>query len=145
MAGKNFNVKVDGLAQLDQTDANMQRAQAQYLERGGERIRERLVEATPRRTGAMARAWTKAVDAPLQVAIVNTSDGAKARDRGAYIRPKRRTVLRFVTKDGSVVFTDQPVRQEATKFTQKALRPRTRIMREEFVRAIDAANRGSVV
>jgi len=136
-----FNVRVDGLAQLDRTDSRMEGAQREYLENAGERLRAQMVAATPRRSGAMQSAWSLTVDAPLSFALVNTHPAAKARDRGAYIRPKRRSVLRFMGSDG-MVYTRKGIKQRPLNFTKKGLRGRGRIVSEEFAKAMDKLNAG---
>lgn len=138
-----INVRVEGLAQLDRTDSRMEGAQREYLQAAGERLRTQLVSATPRKSGAMAGAWTLTVDAPLSFVLVNAHPGAKARDRGAYIRPKRRSTLRFVGADG-MFYTRKGIKQKPMNFTKKGLRGRGRIVSEEFAKAMDKLTAGGV-
>lgn len=136
------SVRIEGLAQLERFGSNMERAERIWLERAGRKFQASLTMATPKRTGRMARSWTSDVDMGSRaIRLVNAHPGAKAQDRGAYIAPKRRKVLRF-RGSGGLVFTRGPVRLKAQQFSRKGLRGRGRIMQTEFSRAMDMLGGG---
>lgn len=140
---QNINVSVSGMMELENIERGIDRVVPLFLSRAGKRFRLSLVAATPRRTGRMASQWRATVDPQARsLSLANAHPGAKAQDRGAYIKPKRRKVLRFNSGDG-VVYTRGPVRLHARQFSRKGLRGRGRIMQEEFARATDEVARGS--
>lgn len=134
---QNLNVRVEGMMELENIERGMDRVVPLFLGRAGKRFRISLVAATPRRTGRMASKWRAQVNSLSRtLTLVNDHPGAKAQDRGAFIRPKRRSVLKF-NAGGDTVYTRRPVRIRARQFSRKGLRGRGRIMQEEFARAMD--------
>jgi hypothetical protein len=87
---------------------------------------------------------SKSIGPSLQVRVVNVETvelyskhpGARAQDAGAYIVPKKRSVLRFVAKDGTVVYTKKPIRLLGKRYLTNALAPRNKLQSIEraFVR-----------
>lgn len=141
---QNLNVRVEGMMELDNIDAGADRVTPVFLDRAGARFRQALVDATPKRSGRMAAKWRHVVNAgDRTLTLVNDHPGAKAQDRGAFIKPKRRRVLRF-SVDGGDIFTSRPVRLPARQFSRKGLRGRGRIMQEEFRRAMDDLAQGRI-
>lgn len=139
------NVRIEGMEALNGVADNMDAAIGAFLRSAGARFAMSLAAATPRRTGRMASMWRPEVDASARtLTMVNAHPGAKAVDRGAYIKPKRRDVLHF-TAGGSDIYTSRPVRIKARQFSKKGLRGRGRIMQEEFAKAMDHAARGGMV
>lgn len=133
----NLNVRVEGMRELENIERGMDRVMPMFLTRAGKRFRISLVAATPRRTGRMASKWRAQVSSLNRtLTMVNDHPGARAQDRGAFIRPKRRSVLKF-TAGGDTIYTSRSIRLPARQFARKGLRGRGRIMQQEFSKAMD--------
>jgi hypothetical protein len=136
-SGTTFRVRIEGLAELAKIPGGLERGQRILLERGTGRIRDEIRRKAPGGpTGRAGRAVQSRVISPSKAVVASIGfDGAKALERGAFIRSKRGpgTAIRFEV-GGQRVFVRHPrgVRIPAFRYFEKGLRPRARFMREAF-------------
>jgi hypothetical protein len=128
-----FNVRVEGMSNLQRIPDRIDKAQHVFLSNAGKRFVGALVAATPKRTGRLARSWRYLPVGTKGLILVNDQPYAKAADRGAFIRAKRGKFLRFTVR-GREVFV-RAVRLPKHDIGKKGLRGRGRIMNEEFRKA----------
>lgn len=121
----NVSVKIEGLSQLAELPGFLEEGQVKFVDRIGKRIAHAIEEASPK-AGIPFEA--EAVNSTA-IRVVSRHPGAKALDKGAFIKGKGKK-LRFMV-GGKQVFTKH-VRLKARKYTNKGLRKRNAIVREEF-------------
>jgi len=126
----NYSVSVKGLPELRQIPGFMDKAERELLENASKKIADEVGDAAPKRSGKLAHSWKAETLTSTSARVYSDSDYAKAQDKGAYIKPKRKA-LRF--RDGH--FQRIPARIPATGYVKKGLKNRGKIVRNEYLQA----------
>lgn len=134
--GGTVRTSIEGLEELSRLPGWIDRGQRRFVERSGERIAEAIAERAPGgKGGSVGRATRSRTLSSTKAEIVVDHPGAKALERGAFIKPKRHTKLRF-TVGGRTVFP-RFVRLKGRGYAAKGLRARRKIVNSEYAKAFD--------
>ncbi len=125
-----LRVRLEGMSELVKIPGGLEDAQRDFVRRSGERLRDSIAERAPGGpAGSVGRSFKTFTAGFTRAIIYSDHPGAKALEKGAYIKPRRKGgALRF--RDGT--FTRRPVRIPAKKYAERGLRSRSKIVKEEF-------------
>lgn len=139
--GTNLSVAVDGLDELRRLPGFLDRGQRELLDKGLTGIRDAIALVAPGGPTGRAGRAVKAKTLSSTRGVVGSFDfpGARALERGAFIRPKG-TALRFQV-EGRTVFVRRGIRIKARWYHKKGLRGRRRIIRAAYHDAFGNLNR----
>lgn len=127
-----FNVRVEGLAELAQIPGWLEQAQRRFLAKAGDRLADEIRKRAPGgAAGGIGRGTRSRTLSATSAEITVRHPGAKALEQGAYIEPKRGGALRFVV-NGEVVFTRRPVRIAPKRYAARGLRNRSKVVRAAY-------------
>lgn len=142
--GQSFSIAVEGLDQLRALPGFIDRGQRELLDKGASGIRDAIRAVAPGGPSGTAGRAVQSRTLSSTRALVGSFHfaGARALERGAFIRPKKGKALRFQIQ-GKTVFTRRGVRIEARGYHKKGLRARGRIIRAAYHDAFgDVTRRG---
>lgn len=132
-----YNVRVEGLSRLAAMPGFLERAQRDLLDRSskaiGDEVRKRAPGGPDSAIGRDVEA--RALSSTIAVIRSKGHPGAKALERGAFIRSRRGagTAIRFNTPSGPIfVRSPRGVRIKARGFYRRGLRTRSKHVREAF-------------
>lgn len=128
----NYQVKLEGLSEMEEKIPNwIDHGERKLVDNIAHRLADSVHDASPK-GGIPFRG--RAVNSS-SAEISSNHPGAKALDKGAYIRGKGKK-LKFEV-DGRTIFATA-VRLAARNYTKKGLRKRNSIAKEEFSKIFDA-------
>ncbi len=130
-----YTVKVPDWEKLDRLPGEIERARHRFVEDLGGELRDAVADKAPGgRNGVIGRSMFADVVGGGVIRIASRHRGAKALDKGAYIRPRRAggKAIRFRV-DGEIVFR-RWARIKARRFVSKGLRQRNRVAEGQFRR-----------
>lgn len=128
-----MNVRLEGMSKAAQIPGWLEEGQREFVDETGKRLRDSIRSKAPGGDhGEIARSVVYVVINSRRVMIFSLHPGAKAQERGAWIKPRHPGgAIRF-EMEGREIFLRGGVRIPATRFATKGLRPRSRIVRETF-------------
>lgn len=134
MAAGALSVTVEGLDELAVIPRLLDRAQRRLLERASSEIAEKIGEEAPGGAGgSIARATRARQVSDTKAEVTVDHPGARTLERGAVIRPRNATILRFEV-GGETVYARE-TRIPPQRFAERALRTSTRIASRAYLEA----------
>lgn len=135
--GNAMSVAVDGLDEMRKIPGFIDRGQRILLDRSTQRIRDEIAKRAPGGASGKAGRDVEARTLTSTVAIIRSKgfEGAKALERGAFIRSKRGpdTAIRFEGEDGPVfVRAPRGIRIKGRGYFKKGLRTRSKHIRQAY-------------
>lgn len=140
---KSFGIRVEDLRELRAIPGLLDKAERQLLGRGADRLGDSIAEKAPGGSGgSIGRAVRTRTITSTTAEIVVDHPGAQAQEKGAYIVPggqTRRGSAGLASRSGSLRFRNGTFSKHArippTRFATRGLRPRRKIILEEYARA----------